>query len=131
LSRRVVEFLVDNKQKLFDGCDNKEYILEDQLIGYALKDQWSTFTKKDICFSTPQSITNVLQFTTEGMSLHPINSDIFLDLLNHTPEEQINKLTNDRGLTFWYRKTLLNKLEDYIKDLILNFVNSKKRMGMG
>ena len=132
LSRAVIEFLIKNKLSVFEECTaDNNYLPEDQLIGYALKDQWEVFTKKDISLVTEETILNVLQITNSVISLHPVHTNLFKSLLELSPEEQLAKFTNQRGTNYWYRKSLLTSLETNLKKVLVEFLNSNKLMGMG
>lgn len=132
LSRRVIEFIVKSKPDLLDKClSQEEYIPEDQLIGYILKDQWNTFTRKNITHETEDTILNVLQITKSLVSLHPVHLDVFSTLMELSAEDQFKKIANEKGINYWYRKTALKSLEIDLKQAFFKFMDSKKLSGMG
>lgn len=128
LSPKSVNIILENKH-LLEEFKESSYICEDQLIGFILKDK--NITRKNISFMSPEIEENVLQITENLISLHPVNTLIFPSLLPLQPEEQLAKLLLAKRTNFWYRKSLLKKLEEDISGLLLEFANSKKSMGLG
>jgi hypothetical protein len=128
LSKACVNFILENKNLLKEFKENS-YVCEDQLIGYILKN--SSFTRKNICFLNEEIENNVLQITEEVISLHPVSTHLFPSLLSLTPRNQLAKLIDAKRVNYWYRKSLLQKLEEDISSLLINFANSKKTMGLG
>lgn len=133
LSRRVVEFLANIKESLFNSLTEQEYICEDQLVGYCLKDQTQEFKCEDITFSLEEPHYQIFQFTKHLMSLHPIHNEDYLCLVERDPENQLRYLlnTNTKDSANFYRKGLLLKLKNDLEKVIFDFVNHKKMMGMG
>jgi len=128
LSKKAVD-IICAKSSVLNTCKESEYICEDQLIGYILKDE--SLIRKDITLQNEDIETNVLQITEKYMSIHPVHTALFSELSLLKPKQQAQKLIDSKRINFLYRKSLLNKLENDIKKLLLDFANSKKTMGLG
>ena len=138
LSRRVVEFLAQKKDEIFSKCREQEYVCEDQLVGFCIKDI-PEFTSLDITY-TPESYPDdreetyrIFQITKNLMSFHPIYTEDFLSLMNEGPEVQEYQLINDekKNASILYRTALQEKLRKQVEKYVLEFINHKKIMGMG
>ena len=128
LSKKAVNYVLEKKEYLKEFKENS-YVCEDQLIGYILKDK--DITTLDINFMSKEIEENVLQVTQNLISLHPVNFHLFDHLLSLPPTDQLNKLLEAKRINLWYRKSLLKKLEEDLSNLLLEFANSKKAMGLG
>lgn len=128
LSKKAVD-IICTKTSVLDTCKESEYICEDQLIGYVLKDEM--IERKDITLQSADIESNVLQVTRNYMSVHPVHTALFNEISLLTPVQQVQKLIDSKRINFLYRKSLLNKLETDIKNLLLDFANYKKTMGLG
>lgn len=128
LSRRAILVLLQKidsfKEKL-----KEEYVCEDQLVGFLLKP--SVCTQKDIKLETNDAYFNVLQITKNCLSLHPIHTSLFDLLLNTPATKQLDTLLESGKISYFYRKSLIKKLESNLKQVLFDFVNSKKSMGLG
>lgn len=139
LSRRSVELLAKSKSELFDSCNEQEYICEDQLVGFVLK-QDPTIVHKDITFAshevpkTREHLVKTFQITSNLMSIHPIHTNHFNSLIGLNPTKQLELIlsnTNENTSSVIYRKGLLDKFQKDVSDVVFNFVNHKKIMGLG
>lgn len=127
LSKKAVNEVVNNIDVLEAFYKENVRISEDQFVGYCLRS--SEITKLDYKHETNRTRQHVLQITTNITSVHPIINTMFASLLDKTPEQQVSSLLVSPSLS--YRNILLEKLKLNIKNVIFDFVNSKKLSGMG
>lgn len=128
LSKKAVNLILEKEAKLSSFLES-DYICEDQMIGYFLKD--GDLNRKNISLMTEEIEKNILQITSNLVSLHPVNSVLFQSLIGLDPQHQLFKLLEAKRTNLWYRKTLVQSLESELKEVLLRFANSPKKMGMG
>lgn len=129
LSRKWLEYIIHQKQYVFDTFKEEDYICEDQLIGFLLKDQ--PLAINDIISNDRETFDLKLQLTKNNLSVHPINCQLFEQMINMDSKKQLFFLKTNRMLNLYYRESLLDNLQKSIKKLILDFANSSKLMGIG
>jgi hypothetical protein len=126
LSKKALQFIVNSKLMIFDDSLR---IPEDKLFGYMLKDK--PIVLNNINYSNKTIEENRLQVTQNFFSIHPIHENLFDNLLNLKVEEQINFLHNNKILNFTRRMVYTKGLEDNLKNVITEFIDSKKTIGLG
>lgn len=127
LSNKAVKRVLEHKLVLNACYEENVRVNEDQFIGYCL--QKDDITKYDYRYETKETKDQVLQITSNLTSLHPISNFLFQTMIPLSPEEQLKTLIKSASLM--YRKVLLEQLKQNLKNVIFNFVNSKKLSGMG
>lgn len=130
LSREAVSYIVSQKEFVFNTFKETDYVCEDQMIGFLLKDQ-THFKTHDISNKSSEILNLKLQATRNNLSLHPINCHLFKQMINMDSEKQIWFLKNNLMMNLYYRENLLATLQTSIKNCILDFANSSKLMGLG
>lgn len=128
LSKKAIKHILNKEDKL-DTFVESDYVCEDQMFGYFLQD--TDVVRKNISLMTEDIEKNILQITSNITSLHPVNSVLFQSLIGLNPSDQLNKLLEAKRTNLWYRKTLIQGLETELKEVLLKFANSSKKMGMG
>jgi hypothetical protein len=128
LSKKAVNHVLE-KEKLLTSFVESDYICEDQMFGYFLDD--SNIIRKNISLMNEEIEKNILQITSNLISLHPVNSVLFQSLIGLEPNQQLSKVLEAKRTNLWYRKTLIQSLENELKEVLLRFANSSKKMGMG
>lgn len=128
LSRRAAEHVVSHKHLLDDMYTENVRVSEDQFVGYCM--YLGNFTSLNIKSDVMDHNLKALQITKNYMSLHPIHNSMFLPFLEKTPEEQITALEKST-VSLIYREFKLLELKKELHNVILEFMNSKKSMGMG
>ena len=129
LSKKSVNFIqfsdiiVDNIIK--DG----NRVNEDRMFGYILRDK--NIIIKDINLINTEIKENDLQVTTDYFTIHPINEYLYPSLIGVKIKEQMFIINEKKPLNLITRKIYQKQLEDTIKKTIIDFVNSKKAIGMG
>jgi hypothetical protein len=126
LSKKALHFVVNSKMMTFD---NSLRIPEDKLFGYILKDK--PVVLNDINYSNKVIEENRLQVTQNFFSIHPVHENLFNNLLNLKVEEQIDFLNNNKLLNFTKRMVYMKILENQLKNVIIEFIDSKKTIGLG
>jgi hypothetical protein len=128
LSKRAVDCVLANIKEL-DEFDKNEFVAEDQLVGFLLRN--SDVTINDIGLENDTTKNNFLQVTQNWMSIHPIMTHQFKHLSNMPINEQIHTIQKTSGKTsFLYRKMIAHELQQKLTDVLKEFLNSKKSSGM-
>lgn len=129
LSKKAVQHVLSNLNKVDSVKYMDSAIAEDYLIGYLLKD--APITTKDITLQTNEINLNFLQITENYMSIHPVLNWEFSSLINLPFDKQIERISNISGkLSLIYRKKLTEQLQANIIQVINNFFNSPKSSGI-
>lgn len=127
LSKKAVDIVISNVHLLENFYKENVRISEDQFVGFCLHE--TNVTKWNYKYETEETEKFVLQLTKHLTSLHPITNTLFMELLTYPPKQQLEKLLKNNSLM--RRKVLLQGLKDNLKQVIFDFVNSKKLSGMG
>lgn len=127
ISNKAVKRVLEHKLVLNDCYEENVRVNEDQFVGYCLRKD--DITKHDYRYETEETRDHILQITSNLTSIHPINNMSFQSMLALSPEEQLKMLIQSTSLV--YRKVLLEQLKQNLKNVIFDFVNSKKLSGMG
>lgn len=130
LSRKVVEFLVSQQDIINDSFKEQEYVCEDQMIGYLIRNEEYKHLNLEYA-NTEIQLANKLQITKDLISIHPISSLLFKTIINSAPEQQLQTLISQSAVNLYYRETQLQKLQNDIVQTVMDFANSKKLMGIG
>lgn len=127
LSKRAVQCILSAEQTVqsYEGI----HICEDRLFGYLLHDKG--LRTKDIKVLTDPINEHCLQVTKNLLSIHPIHESVYPKLIGKSPEEQLTTVYENRILNLVRRKAYITELENKLKDVIVEFLNSNKSMGMG
>jgi len=127
LSKKAVEHVLNKTEKVKEI--KEEFICEDYLIGYLLKD--TPITTKNIKLKTTEAWQEMLQITQDYMSIHPIMDKDFDKLIKISFKDQITRLsTVSCTIGRAYRTTLVEKLQKDLIEVIRNFLNSQKNSGI-
>ena len=130
LNKKTVEFLVEQEEFVYQHFKEEEYICEDQLIGFLLRNK--EIKTNDLTFGDINiQLQHKLQITKDVLSIHPINTVYLKSILEKNTEDQIDYLIQNKFSNLMYRENLLSQLQTNIITEVFNFVNSKKLMGMG
>jgi hypothetical protein len=127
LSRRAVDWILQQNH-IIEKCEGYR-VNEDRLFGYLLRDK--DLNTKDISLNTEFTEENDLQATEGYLTIHPISMFIFTSLIGFSVESQIQKLNDNKSINLLRRKAYVQELENELKRVINNFVNSKRSIGLG
>lgn len=124
-SKKAIERIYKSDFKL---AESQGYV-EDRMFGFLLKDD--DIIKHDITLVNEFITENDLQVTTDYFTIHPINETLYPSLISLKTSEQLEIIKKNQSLNLLKRKIYLNALESDIKNAVMNFLNSKKTIGLG
>ena len=128
LSKRAVDTIV-SKSVIIDLIKTFNRIPEDRLFGFMLSYNKS-LVYKNISKTDKIIEVNKLQVTENYLSIHPINENIFSDLIYKTPQEQISEIIIHRYTHLDKRQAYLTDLENRLMKTFTDFLNEKKDLGL-
>jgi len=127
LSKQAVEYIINSD--IYDNIKTTDYICEDQLFGYILS-QHADLTSNDITFENDITIQHTLQATKDLMSIHPIH-EAYMDIIINTPSDQQLSIIASSRLSNISRNMQLQILENTLRQVINDFANTFKPIGLG
>lgn len=127
LSKKAIN-LINSKNQFLNNLE-AEIVCEDQLVGFLLDKE--DILIKDITESSLDISKNSLQITKNFFSIHPINEKIFKNLITLNKEDQMKFLEKNKFSNHSIRLAYLHKLQDKIKQEVINFYNETKLIGLG
>lgn len=124
-SKKAIDHIFKSNLKFDDDFG----LQEDRTFGYLLRDD--SIIKHDIKLVNEFTTENDLQVTTDCFTIHPINESLYPSLIGVKVKEQIDIINKNKTLNLIKRKMYLSQLETQLKEVVQNFWNSKKTMGLG
>jgi hypothetical protein len=126
LSKKAVKRIAESSIEEFQS---QRRVQEDRLFGYFLRG--SDITRKDIKTINAKTTENKLQVTQDFFSIHPVSEHLFPSLVNQSAEDQLKTLDENKTINLMSRQSQLKDLTSRIMELICDFVDSKRTIGLG
>lgn len=127
LSPKAVDWILQQRH-LLEKCDDG-FTCEDRMVGYMLDEK--DLVIEDIGLYNDFTIQNDLQVTNGYLTIHPISQFVFTSLIGFPVEDQIVRLEQSQSINLTKRKAYVQELENKLKQVVTDFLNSKRSIGMG
>tara|TARA_R110000868_G_scaffold195048_3_gene440731 strand:+ start:15882 stop:16742 length:861 start_codon:yes stop_codon:yes gene_type:complete len=129
ISKKAVEHILSKESIIQNLAHDVNEINEDSIFGKLLESP--DIIKGDINLTNEFSTINELQLTQNYFTFHPINENLYTQLIDKTIDEQINIINNNKTLNLLKRKLDISELENNLKKVVFDFLNSKRTNGLG
>ena len=123
LSKKAIQYINNH------DCKYDNIFGEDRMFGFILKSD--DIVKNDIKLTNEMTNKCNLQVTIDYFTIHPIHENVYQSLIDKAIDEQLSIIENKSLFNLSIRKMYLRELEDKIKNTVIDFMNSKKTIGLG